>query len=183
MKKKIVLLFMLCLAISYAKPTTRVKKNNKITKTTRKRVVKKHITTVHGTIKLDKMVNNIIEYDSEIPEELFVKLRKKQYSGNVKEFYYFSRWHDYLEQVKVEENKYKESENEIANYEKEVKKIEKENRKIREENAKNSANQSQYQPTQYQNPNNQQQNSQQFNNQQNTQVPRQDSVDVNQISK
>lgn len=69
-----------------------------------------------------KLINS--PSSSNVDEDDFATIRRRQYGNNTKEFYYFSRWHKYLEEV-AEEKARKEA------YDKEVAKINAENEKIR----------------------------------------------------
>ena len=69
-----------------------------------------------------KLINS--PSSSNADEDDFAAIRRRQYGNNTKEFYYFSRWHKYLEEV-AEEKARKEA------YDKEVAKINAENEKIR----------------------------------------------------
>ena len=71
---------------------------------------------------------------SESDDEDFKRLREKQYGTNQKQFYYFSRWHKYLEDVEAEKRRKEEYDREMREYNKEVEKINKENEKIKEYN-------------------------------------------------
>ena len=69
-----------------------------------------------------KLINS--PSSSNVDEDDFAAIRRRQYGNNTKEFYYFSRWHKYLDEV-AEEKARKEA------YDKEVAKINAENEKIR----------------------------------------------------
>ena len=69
-----------------------------------------------------KLINS--PSSSNVDEDDFATIRRRQYGNNTKEFYYFSRWHKYLDEV-AEEKARKEA------YDKEVAKINAENEKIR----------------------------------------------------
>lgn len=84
------------------------------------------------------LINNSENDDSismsESDDEDFRRLREKQYGTNQKQFYYFSRWHKYLEDVEAEKKRKEEYDREMREYNKEVERINKENEKIKEYN-------------------------------------------------
>jgi len=85
--------------------------------------------------------------DKEFPDEDednynedFVKIRRGRYEngGNVKKILYFSRWHNYLEEVAEEKIRQQEYENSMQKYEAELNSVNKQNQKIRESNESSS---------------------------------------------
>lgn len=64
----------------------------------------------------------------------FASIRRRQYGNNTKEFYYFSRWHKYLEEVAEENARKAAYDKEVEKYNKEVARINAENQRIREYN-------------------------------------------------
>ena len=69
----------------------------------------------------------------------FASIRRKQYGQQTKQFYYFSRWHQYLDEVAKEKAREKAYERELAEYNKEVKRITAENERIKAYNESLSA--------------------------------------------
>lgn len=61
----------------------------------------------------------------------FASIRRKQYGQQTKQFYYFSRWHKYLDEVAQEKARERAYERELAEYNKEVKRITAENERIK----------------------------------------------------
>ena len=74
-------------------------------------------------------------------DEDFVRIRRERYEngGNVKKILYFSRWHDYLEEVAEEKIRQQEYENSMQKYEAELNRVNKRNQKIRESNQSSSS--------------------------------------------
>lgn len=69
----------------------------------------------------------------------FASIRRRQYGQQTKQFYYFSRWHQYLDEVAKEKAREKAYERELAEYNKEVKRITAENESIKAYNESLSA--------------------------------------------
>ncbi|RRD39842.1 hypothetical protein EII29_04790 [Leptotrichia sp. OH3620_COT-345] len=69
-------------------------------------------------------------------EDDFRRIRREMYANGtkVREFLYFSRWHEYLEQVEEEKLRQEAYEYSLREYETEVEKVNKVNRKIRKHN-------------------------------------------------
>ena len=67
-------------------------------------------------------------------EDDFVRIRRQRYEngGNIREFLYFSRWHDYLDELADEKLRQEEYEYSLQRYESELDRVNKENQKIRE---------------------------------------------------
>lgn len=61
----------------------------------------------------------------------FASIRRKQYGQQTKQFYYFSRWHKYLDEVAQEKARERAYEKELAEYNKEVKRVTAENERIK----------------------------------------------------
>ena len=78
--------------------------------------------------------------DEDNYNEDFVKIRRGRYEngGNVKKILYFSRWHNYLEEVAEEKIRQQEYENSMQKYEAELNSVNKQNQKIRESNESSS---------------------------------------------
>ena len=55
-------------------------------------------------------------------------------SPNVREFLYFSRWHEYLDELAEEKLREKEYEESLRQYEKEKERVDRKNSKIRQQN-------------------------------------------------
>lgn len=83
----------------------------------------------------------LINQDNEITaaDDDFASIRRKQYGQQTKQFYYFSRWHQYLDEVAKEKAREKAYERELAEYNKEVKRITAENERIKAYNESLSA--------------------------------------------
>ncbi|MDO5089649.1 MAG: hypothetical protein Q4D53_07675 [Leptotrichiaceae bacterium] len=69
-------------------------------------------------------------------EDDFKRIRREKYANGirVREFLYFSRWHEYLEQVEEEKLRQEAYEYSLKEYETEVERVNKVNRKIRKHN-------------------------------------------------
>ena len=71
-------------------------------------------------------------------EDDFLRIRRERYSNgngpNVREFLYFSRWHEYLDELAEEKLREKEYEESLRQYEKEKEKVDRKNSKIRQQN-------------------------------------------------
>ena len=71
-------------------------------------------------------------------EDDFLRIRRAAYSnGNrpgVREFLYFSRWHEYLDELAEEKLRQKEYEHSLQQYEKEKERVDRKNQKIRQQN-------------------------------------------------
>ena len=69
-------------------------------------------------------------------EDDFIRIRQQRYGngGNVREFLYFSRWHEYLEEVAEERLRQEEYEYSLRQYETEMERVNRENQRIRQNN-------------------------------------------------
>lgn len=83
----------------------------------------------------------LINQDNEITaaDDDFASIRRRQYGQQTKQFYYFSRWHQYLDEVAKEKAREKAYERELAEYNREVKRITAENERIKAYNESLSA--------------------------------------------
>lgn len=83
------------------------------------------------TISADEitLINQPNQTNSE--DDDFTSIRKRQYGSNQKQFYYFSKWPEYLAEVKAEKQRKADYEKQVAEYNSEVKRINAENAKIR----------------------------------------------------
>ena len=84
---------------------------------------------------------DFLDEDDDNYNEDFVRIRRERYEngGNVKKILYFSRWHDYLEEVAEEKIRQQEYENSMQKYEAELNRVNKRNQKIRESNQSSSS--------------------------------------------
>ena len=83
------------------------------------------------------LINQGNEINSE--DDDFSSIRRRQYGQQTKQFYYFSRWHKYLDEVAEEKARKEAYDREMANYNREVKRINLENEKIQAYNDSLSA--------------------------------------------
>ena len=84
---------------------------------------------------------DFLDEDDDNYNEDFVRIRRERYEngGKVKKILYFSRWHDYLEEVAEEKIRQQEYENSMQKYEAELNRVNKRNQKIRESNQSSSS--------------------------------------------
>ena len=70
---------------------------------------------------IDNSIDNSNEENKIYENNDFLKIQLQKYK-NVREFYYFSRWHKYLREVEEENYRKKEYENAMAQYENDLRK-------------------------------------------------------------
>ena len=69
---------------------------------------------------IDNSIDNSNDENKIYENSDFLKIQLRKHK-NVREFYYFSRWHKYLKEVEEENYRKKEYENAIAQYENDLK--------------------------------------------------------------
>ncbi len=88
-----------------------------------------------------KVDREFLDEDDDNYNEDFIRIRRERYENgkNVRKILYFSRWHDYLEEVAEEKMRQQEYENSMRRYESELNRVNKENQRIRESSQSSSS--------------------------------------------
>lgn len=81
-----------------------------------------------------EIINNPNNENQVLENDDFLKIHLQKRRRNIQEFYYFSRWHKYLQEVEKEKYRRQEYENQLAQYESDLKRYNEEiqNEKINE---------------------------------------------------